>query len=126
MAGSIRRFALLALTAALGLLGGCQLGSGVHSEQHRVLIERELEGVSACVDALRALEGLPAGGAQDRLRAWLVDSIKDLNDLTLIDVELDARELLDSLRLAEAWAREHGLAETALQAARVLQRLEQA
>ncbi len=46
--------------------------------------------------------------------------------LNAIDVDLDARELLESLRLTEAWAREHGLPGTALQAARVVRRLEQA
>ena len=112
-----------ALAAALVGASGACLFSGVHTRQHETLVTRELTGLSSDAEALRLLAARRPDEAQRVLQARLQRSVADLEQLTLVDVQIDDPSLVEGLWSAYGYARSEAMAQTAEQAARVLARL---
>jgi len=112
-----------ALTAALAGASAACLFSGVRTRQHETLVTRELKGLSSDAEALRLLAARRTDEAQRVLQARLRRSVADLEQLTLVDVQIDDPALVEGLWSAYGYARSEAMPQTAEQAARVLARL---
>ena len=109
----------------VGIVLGVFFGSGIHTSQHRVLINRELRSLSVITEALQALQGQDTLKAEKVLEGRMGRSLADLADLTQVPAPLDDPSLMQAITDAENYAQRHKMDEAAAQARVIGRRLRQ-